>query len=71
METLPSRTAQHWLMMVCLGLCTLLAACAHRPEGPSPSGLLHDEFFADAKPPAERDQVFAMSEAMRRYAHAL
>ena len=71
MTPLPTRVSRRrpWARLVLLA-CALLAACAHRPPPSTPMSLLHDELFADAQPPADRDQVFVLSEAMRRYADA-
>jgi Flp pilus assembly protein TadD len=50
-------------------ICILLAACANAPTAPSSEGLFHDKAFAA---PAERisaDEIFALSDEMKRYAH--
>jgi Tfp pilus assembly protein PilF len=50
-------------------VCLLLAACASPPQVQRPDFLLHDESF---RPAAERisvDDVFALSDEMRQYAH--
>jgi tetratricopeptide (TPR) repeat protein len=52
---------------VCLLLCALLAACASKPPAAHPDPLFNDSAF---KPPTERiavEDVFAVSDAMRRY----
>jgi hypothetical protein len=58
------------LQWVFLLLCGMLGACASAPKVARPDHLLNDAAFA---PPSERinaDDVFAVSDAMRRYLHA-
>src|SRR5688500_1670585 len=45
----------------------LLAACALGPSQPSGDSLLADGAFARSSTPIRADDVFASSEAMRRY----
>jgi tetratricopeptide (TPR) repeat protein len=55
------------LQWVCLLSCALLSACASAPPVARPDHLLNDAAFA---PPSERiraEDVFAVSDAMRRY----
>ena len=50
-------------------LCLMLAACASPPPAAPTVTLLHDELFArPAQPPLSAEQIFAMSETMKRYA---
>jgi tetratricopeptide (TPR) repeat protein len=51
-------------------LCAVLGACAAPPpllSPPSPAPLLRDELFAAPSEPIDASQVFALSDAMRRY----
>lgn len=48
-------------------LCALLAACASTPP-PSPEGLFHDELFVQPPDSIRVDDIFAMSDKMKRYA---
>lgn len=48
-------------------LCALLAACASTPP-PSPEGLFHDELFVQPPQAIRVDDIFAISEDMKRYA---
>jgi Flp pilus assembly protein TadD len=50
-----------------LGLCTLLAACSHAPVAPPPAQLFSDHLFAAPSERISADDVFALSDAMRRY----
>jgi Flp pilus assembly protein TadD len=50
-------------------LSLLLAACAPLPTlTRAPDGILHDELFAAPARPVDAGQVFALSEAMKKYA---
>lgn len=49
-------------------LCVLLASCATRQlESPLPSSLLRDDLFAAPSERISAEDVFALSDAMRRY----
>ena len=49
--------------------CLMLAACASPPPATPAVTLLRDELFAPpAQPPLSADQIFAVSEPMKRYA---
>src|SRR5512134_849110 len=50
-----------------LSFCLLLAACA-APQVQRPDFLLHDELFAAPTEPIRVEDVFALSDEMRRYA---
>jgi len=47
--------------------CLLLVACAQSPIAPSTDGLLHDELFAPPSVHISANDVFALSNPMRRY----
>ncbi len=49
-------------------LCTLLAACVSTPAPPSPATLFRDGLFAQPPHAVRVDDIFAMSDAMKRYA---
>lgn len=49
-------------------LCGLLAACASTPPLPPPQALFHDELFAPPAHTIRADDIFAMSDKMKRYA---
>lgn len=54
--------------LVVLLMSTLLAACASAPPSPLPLQLFHDELFnAEARPPGQADNIFALSDEMRHY----
>jgi hypothetical protein len=48
-------------------LCALLGACGSVPKPPSPERYFHDDRFAPSAERISADDVFAMSDAMRRY----
>ena len=50
--------------------CALLAACATAPPAPAPVGLLHDELFRAPSTPVGADDIFALSDEMRRFVRA-
>ena len=50
-------------------LCAMLGGCATPPAQPSPEALFHDDLFAAPAQRADADQVFALSDAMKRYVH--
>src|SRR5262245_56924139 len=50
-------------------LCVLLAACATAPQVQRPDFLLHDEKFGAASERINVEDVFALSDEMRQYAH--
>src|SRR5712691_2131643 len=50
-----------------LALCMLLAACAHAPAEPPPAQLFSDHLFAAPSERISAEDVFALSDAMRRY----
>src|SRR5258708_33710934 len=49
------------------GLCMLLAACAHTPVDQPPASLFSDHLFAAPSERISADEVFALSDAMKRY----
>ena len=54
-----------WAVCLC---CALLAACATAPPAPPPPvGLLHDQLFAAPSTRVSADDVFALSDEMRRF----
>jgi Flp pilus assembly protein TadD len=53
-------------VLVALGLI-LLAACAAPPPAPRPDALLRDDLFAPPSVPVSAEEIFALSEPMRRY----
>lgn len=63
MGTLP--TSRTWIVLL---LCALLAGCAHRVPREPVAGLLRDAQFAPASEPIDAGSVFALSDAMRRFA---
>ena len=50
-----------------LGLCILLAACAHAPVEQPPAQLFSDHLFAASSERISPDDVFALSDEMKRY----
>src|SRR6267378_893795 len=50
-----------------LGLCMLLAACAHTPVEQPPAQLFSDHLFAAPSERISAEDVFALSDAMKRY----
>ena len=48
-------------------LATLLAACASVPSTPPPSGLFNDRLFQPATERVSAEDVFALSDEMKRY----
>jgi hypothetical protein len=48
-------------------LCAALGACASLPPPPQPDALFDDRAFAPPSEPVDVQQVFALSDAMRRY----
>lgn len=56
------------LAALLVALMLLLAGCATRPPAASPEPLLADHLFPGSAAPVAPQQVFALSEAMRRYA---
>src|SRR5207247_4870664 len=48
-------------------LCMLLAACAHTPVEQPPAQLFSDHLFAAPSERISAEDVFALSDAMRRY----
>jgi tetratricopeptide (TPR) repeat protein len=48
-------------------LCLLLAACAHTPARPPPAQLFSDHLFAAPSEHISAEDVFALSDAMKRY----
>jgi Flp pilus assembly protein TadD len=55
---------------VLLALCLVVAGCAHRPVGPVPETLFSDHLFAPPAEPVRVQDVFALSDEMRRYVEA-
>ncbi len=53
-----------------LALCMLLAACAHTPVEQPPERLFSDHLFAAPSERIRADDVFALSDAMKRYLEA-
>jgi tetratricopeptide (TPR) repeat protein len=51
-------------------LCLLLAACAHTPVEPPPAQLFSDHLFAAPSERISAEDVFAVSDAMKRYLEA-
>jgi Tfp pilus assembly protein PilF len=51
-------------------LLALLAGCASAPRADLPPGLFSDAAFAAPSEPADASQLFALSPAMRAYAHS-
>lgn len=56
------------LLALLVALMLLLAGCATRAAPPLPDALLADRLFPDSAPPVAAAEVFALSDAMRRYA---
>jgi len=50
-----------------LGLFMLLAACAHAPVEPPPAQLFSDHLFSAPSERISADDVFALSDGMKRY----
>ena len=50
-------------------LCFGLGACASAPPLPPPQPLFHDELFTAPSQRISADDVFALSDSMRRYLH--
>src|SRR5882762_5762655 len=48
-------------------LCMLLAACVHTPVAPPPARLFSDHLFSAPSERISAEDVFALSDAMRRY----
>src|SRR6266481_1223150 len=48
-------------------LCMLLAACAHAPVAPPPAQLFSDHLFVAPSERISAEDVFALSDAMKRY----
>jgi tetratricopeptide (TPR) repeat protein len=48
-------------------LCIVLAACSHTPVAPAPAHLFDDSLFAAPSERVSADDVFALSDAMKRY----
>ena len=60
-----------WFMLsLCLSSAMLIAACATQQPAPSqPLGLLDDSLFSAPAVRVSADDVFALSDGMRRYVH--
>src|SRR5882762_9481093 len=50
-----------------LALCMLLPACSHTPVAQPPAELFSDHLFAAPSERVSADDVFALSDAMKRY----
>jgi len=50
-----------------LALCMLLGACSHTPVAPPPARLFSDHLFSAPSERISAEDVFALSDAMRRY----
>jgi tetratricopeptide (TPR) repeat protein len=47
--------------------CTLLAACASTPPSPAPGQLFRDDLFSAPAQPIRADDIFALTDEMKRY----
>jgi tetratricopeptide (TPR) repeat protein len=47
--------------------CTLLAACASAPPSPAPGQLFRDDLFSAPAQPIRADDIFALTDEMKRY----
>src|SRR6267143_169502 len=53
-----------------LGLCMLVPACSHTPVAPPPAQLFSDHLFAAPSERISAEDVFALSDAMKRFLEA-
>jgi hypothetical protein len=67
LSSVPMRAPLHVLLSTFL--CALLSACA-TPAAPPPADLFFDEQFAAPHQRIDIGEVFALSEAMKRFAHS-
>jgi len=70
LDGIGARIIWHMKHLAVPALCMLLAACAHTPVEQPPAQLFSDHLFAAPSERISAEDVFALSDAMKRYLEA-